>query len=414
VKFVNFERFLKIAQEHAELIIALCAEQGLISRSMLLNYLEHQHIAPGEKEPVIQILCKTEILIQEAEQSYTVNPVVVDVVNHYERRGRLMSATFLSNQIHAISDLTDKFHHQLATSDTQPQVLFDTLDDLYRLVREVRDAGNRHYIACMRLFGDMKRAGETKTIEQRVQALRDAQRRHITPLRDLIDPEAMYAHKLRTLRYLVTEFGARQQILVQSQELESRRQRLLIDLHYIDHVLLRNFGVLEQTALRLLQAVLDEKHIKDAVAACLGDLEATWTHLADRTIYTKRQRVYQAMPLEDVGMSFAEVIHRRLLPQPQPLYAPEVEQINAERLLIRQARIWRDIRAAGNIASWPAFVVQKFASYPPPEQLQAIVLPLTMRHPQVEVARQAREYVQAFDGFSVRMQDFSVQWRVQS
>lgn len=379
---------------------------------MLLNYLEHQHIAPGEKDLVIQKLCRSEILIQEAEQSYTVNPVVMDVVNHYERRGRLMSATFLSNQIQAIGDLTDRFQHQLAASDDQPHVILDILDNLYRLVREVRDAGNHHYIACMRLFGDMKRAGETRTVEQRVQSLRDAQRRHITPLRDLIDPEAMYAHKLRTLRHLVTELGARSHLLVQSRELENKRQRLLIDLYYIDHVLLRNFGVLEQTALRLLQAVLDEKQIKEAVAACLGDLEATWASLAGQTIYTKKRTAYQAMPLEDVGTFFADVIHRRLLPQPQPLHAPEVQQIDAETLLIRQKRIWRSIQAAGSIASWPMFVVQNFARYPPREQLQAIVLPLTMRHPQVEVTRQMHKYVYAFGEFSVMMQDFSVQWSV--
>jgi len=410
IRITNFKHFLAIAQKHISLIIALCAEHDIISRARMLNYLEQQGISPAEKDRVIDALCRTAVLLVEAEQSYTVNPVIADLVNYYERRGRLTSATFLRDQIITIAKLTDVLQQYLVADEQQPQLILDTLDDLYRLVREVREAGDGHYMACMRLFGNMKRTGDTQPIDQRIQELQTAQRRHITPLRELIDPSAEYARKIRSLHQRMLELSTQVTLLTQSQELDNRRQRLLMDLRYIDRVLLHNFGTIEHTALALLQSLLKEKHIKDAVAACLGDLKTTWAMLASTTVISVRQQAIQAPPLETQVEFFADVIHKRLLPNPRPLTVPDVQHSTIEQHLVRKAQIWAHIKATSTITSWPSFVVVHFGQYSAREQLRAIALPLIVYHKHIQVIRHDTTFEHSFDIFHVHMHDFALKW----
>lgn len=412
LRITDFRRFLATAHKHTTLIIDLCAETDIISRARMLNYLEQHQVMPVEKDRVIDELCQAAVLLVEAEQSYTINPVVVDLINYYERRGRLTSASFLRDQILAIAQLTDVLQQHLVAEEKQPELMLDTLDDLYRLVREVREAGAGHYIACMRLFGDMKRTGDIKSIEQRITELQTAQRRHITPLRELIDPDAEYVHKIHTLHRRMAELSTLPVLLAQSQELESRRRRLLIDLHYIDHVLLRNFATIERTALTLLQSLLDEKRIKDAVAACLGDLGTTWTAFNGTTVMPVGRQASQAPGLDTLAAFFVDVIHQRLVPHLRPLIAPDVQPDMIETFLIHEAQIWHKIQQARELVSWPSFVVEQFALYPAKEQLRVIALPLTVRHEQVQVALWDTNFEHAFETFHVQMRDFGLKWSV--
>jgi hypothetical protein len=409
----TFAQFLLIARRYLNLIVDLCAEQDVISRSKLLNYMERHGIPPAEKDALLDELCKTLVLLKETENSYTVNHVVVDLVNYYERRGRLTNAKFLKDQIVEIARLTDQLQTLLFADEKDREAILDRVDDLYRLVREVREAGESHYIACMRLFGDLKRASDAKKVEQRLAELETIQRRHINPLRELIDPNAEYAHKIASLKRRMLDLRAQPELLAQSQELVSRQHRLNLDLHYIDHILLRNFEKIVDTARTLLQSLIEEKNIKDAIAGCLGNLDAVWAYLEseDRTVVATGRQSTQAPTADLVETFFAEVIHLKLLPNPTPLDVPDIQPQPAETVLLRNEQIWRIIRTAGNIPSWPAFVIHQFRQYPGKEQLRAIALPLTVPHTDVQISRLEAPFNFNLAEFRVQMKDFSVTWR---
>lgn len=409
----TFTQFLSVARKYVSLIVDLCAEQDVISRSKLLNYMERYGIPPGDKDTLIDELCNTLVLLKETENSYTVNHVVVDLVNYYERRGRLTNAKFLKDQIIEIARLTDELQKYLFAEEKDREAILDRIDDLYRLVREVREAGESHYTACMRLFGDLKRASDTKKVEQRLAELEIIQRRHINPLRELIDPNAEYAHKIASLKRRMLDLGAQPELLAQSQELVSRQHRLNLDLHYIDHVLLRNFEKIVDTARTLLQTLIEEKNIKDAIAGCLGNLETVWKFVENQgqTLVATGRQSTQAPTADLVEAFFAEVIHLKLLPNPTPLEVPDVQHQPAETVMIRNEQIWRTIRTASNIPSWPAFVIHQFSHYPGKEQLRAIALPLTVSHSNVQITPLATSFSFNLVEFWVQMDDFGVVWR---
>jgi hypothetical protein len=152
-------RFLTLARDNTGLLIDLCAETDLLSRAQLLHYMEHHRIPAVQKDQLIDALVHAAILLPE-QDGFGINAPIVDLVNYYERRGRLMSATFLRDQMIAIAELTESLQRELFAQEPAPEVLIDLLDDLSRLVHEVREAGSDHYIACMRLLGDIKRAGD--------------------------------------------------------------------------------------------------------------------------------------------------------------------------------------------------------------------------------------------------------------
>ena len=89
------------------MLVDLCAEQAVISRAQLLNYMERHGIAPDDKDKLIERYCLTSILYEEGNYEYTVNPIVTSLVNFYERRGKLTNADFLRDQIYEIGKLTD-------------------------------------------------------------------------------------------------------------------------------------------------------------------------------------------------------------------------------------------------------------------------------------------------------------------
>jgi hypothetical protein len=268
----------------------------------------------------------------------------------------------------------------------------------------------------MRLFGDLKRASDARKVEQRLAELETIQRRHINPLRELIDPNAEYAHKIAALKRRMLDLQAQRELLAQSQELVSRHNRLSLDLHYIDHILLRNFEKIIDTARTLLQSLIEEKNIKDAIAGCLGNLDAVWAYFENeaRTVVAAGRQSTQAPTAGLVEAFFAEVIYLKLLPNPTPLNVPDVQPQPAETILIRNDQIWQTIRIAGDIPSWPAFVIRQFSQYSGKEQLRAIAMPLTVLHLNVQISQLEAPFRADLAEFRVQMNDFSVTWREQN
>lgn len=405
----RFTRFLALAREHTALIVDLCADPDLLSRAQLLHYLEHHGVPAAQKDALIDELGQAAILLAE-QAGFTVNPAVVDLVNYYERRGRLISATFLRDQMLAIAELTERLQRELFATEVDRAVILDSIDDLYRLVREVREAGLDHYVACMRLLGDIKRAGGKQPLEQRLHDLETAQRRYVEPLRALIDPSGEYVPRIAQLRRQVGELGRQDALLAQSQELESRRRRLDGDLHFIDHELLCGFAAIVDTARTLLRSLLDEKSLKDALAFCLARLDQVWPSLGATTLIAASRNTTQAAPLENLESFFADVVHRRLLPQPRALALSQPKQRRAEDLVLTEGRIWQTIAAAGSIPSWPAFVTGAFPGYAEEEQLRAMVLPLLRPHPQVALAPRDTLFVHELSAQTLHLRDFGVCW----
>ena len=406
----TFSRFLKTATTHLDLLRDLAGEDDIVSRASLLSYLEHAGIAPGEKDRAIDGLCQSGILFLESEQTYSLNPVVANLINYYERRGRLTSATFLRDQILSIAQLTDELQRQLFNEDTPPQSLTDTMDSLYHLVREVRESGDGHYQACMHLLGNVKRQAETMSLDQRLIELETVQRRHIMPLDELVNPGSEYTHKIRQLKRHIAYLGQNQLLLAQSQELDSRQRRLLVDLNYIDQNLLAHFVNASDTARSLIKSLLEEKGIKNAVAACLGNLDTVWDRLADYTLLATGRRTAPIADRDSLESFFGDIIHRRLLPQPTPLMMPEAKQTIATAHLVPPARIWQVIQDETHIKSWPEFVVNAFSDYISKEQLKAIAFPLSNTHPQVQIGHHKTTFIHHFDTFGINLSDFAVSW----
>ncbi len=299
--------------------------------------MEHHGVAPALKECLIDDLMETAILLQEHDHEFTVNPTVVDPVNYYERRGRLISATFLRDQMSAMAELSDRLQRELFGMGIARELVLDLIDDLYR---EVREAGLDHYVACMRLLSDIKRAGDSHPLERRLTDLETAQRRYIDPLRGLIDPSGEYVPRITHLRRLVVELRQQTDLLAQSQELESRR-RLLSDLHFIDYELLRGFAATVDTARTLLKSLMDEKSIKDALAFCLAQLDHVWDALSDIAVITGGRNTLQAASTDRIEAFFADVVHRRLIPLPRPLDRRQPERSRTEDLFLTDERIWQ-------------------------------------------------------------------------
>ena len=406
----SFHGFLTTAGLHPGLIVDLCAEPGVISRARLLAYMERQTIAPADKDKLIERYCRTSILSEAGEFEYTVHPIVAGLVNFYERRGKLTHAGFLRDQIVEIGKLTDLLQQHLFAEAPAVEMIADTVDKIYLVVREVRESGYQHYQACMRTFGDMKRNSDAKGIEERINELKTVHRRYIEPLQELIDPTAESVRKMGRLRQRMADLAANITLLAESVELQSRRARLLIDIRYIDYTLIRHFETLIDTSRSLLNSLIEEKSIKDALAACLGNLDALWRHLQAETVVAAGLLSNQAAALEKLGLFFSDVAHRKLIPQPRPLnFSPPKEEA-AEGLLLFE-HVWMDrLQARRHITSWPGFVTREFAAYPPGEQLKAMVLPLVMSNPPFSVQMARRTFCGDLKEFAVELEDFDIAW----
>ena len=363
-----------------------------------------------DKEALIQRYRRTAILYEEAEDTYTVNPVVAGLVNFYERRGRLTHADFLKDQIVEIGNLTDTLQQALFADQPEPERIADTVDKLYLVVRQVRESGYQHYQACMRAFGDMKRNSENKRIDRRIEDLKTVNRRYIEPLSELIDPHAEPVRKMARLRRCMADLAARAGLLADSVELSDRRQRLLIDIQYIDYTLIRHFETLIDTSRSLLNSLIEEKTIKDALARCLGDLDAVWPQLAGETIVVTGTSANQAPGMERLGLFFNDVVHRRYVARPRPLATRPPEEARAETLLLFEEQLLKRIREARKIAGWPAFVNREFSTYPAAERLKAIALPLVMASPPFRIAPTGETFHGDLEEFTIEMEDFGIVW----
>lgn len=408
----TFQGFLTTAGLCHGLLVDLCAEQGVITRAQLLAYMERHGIAPADKDKLIERYCRTSILYEEADFEYTVNPIVAGLVNFYERRGKLTHADFLRDQIFDIGKLTDALQQQLFAEEPVLETIADTVDKLYLAVRQVRESGYQHYQACMRAFGDMKRNSEAMPIDERIMQLKTVHRRYIEPLRELIDPNAEPVQKMALLRRRMADLGTNTALLGESVELNTRRARLNIDIQYIDYTLIRHFETLVDTSRSLLNSLMEEKNIKDALAGCLGNLEAVWQRMQGDTVVGAGLQSSQAPPLDKLGLFFSDVVHRKYVPHPRPLHLQPPKEESADHLLLFEDVLLRCVEEHQHIDSWPGFVIREFATYPPGEQLKAIALPLVMSDPPFAIRKTDRPFAGDLKEFTVELDDYDVTWDI--
>ena len=85
-------------------------------------------------------------------------------------------AGFLRDPIIEIGKLTDTLQQLLFSENPTTEMITDTVEKLYLVVRVVRESGYQHYQACMRTFGDMKRNSGAKPIETRIKELKTVYR----------------------------------------------------------------------------------------------------------------------------------------------------------------------------------------------------------------------------------------------
>ncbi len=410
MSITTFQGFLATAGLHHGLLVDLCAEPGLISRAKLLTYMERHGISPADKDRLIERYCRASILYEEADFEYSVNPVVVGIVNFYERRGRLTHAGFLRDQIFEIGKLTDTLQQLLYAEMPEMDPIIDTVDKLYLVVREVRESGYQHYQACMRGFGDMKRNSGEKFIDMRIEELKTVHRRYIEPLRELVDPGAEPVQKMAMLRRRMADLSADAGLLSESVELDTRRSRLATDIQYIDHTLIRHFETLIDTSRALLNSLLEEKSIKDALAACLGDLGGIWEHLTADTVVLTGFQASQAAGFDRQGAFFNDVAHGKFVPRPRPLsFAPPKEE-RADQLLLFDDLLLSQMEKNRRIDGWPGFVIREYTAYPPDERLKAIALPLIMANPPFFVRMSNRAFLGDLTDFTVELADFDIVW----
>ncbi len=410
MSITTFHGFLTTAGLQHGLIVDLCAEQGVITRAQLLAYMQRHGIVPAEKEKLIERYCRTAILYEEADFEYTVNPIVAGLVNFYERRGKLTHADFLRDRIFEIGNLTDALQQLLFAETSDLVAIGDTVDKLFLVVREVREGGYQHYQACMRAFGDMKRNSAAKAIDVRIEELKTVYRRYIEPLKELVDPQAEPVQKLTLLRRRMADLGARADLLAESVELDTRRARLNIDIQYIDYTLIRHFEALIDTSRALLNSLIEEKNIKDALAACLANLEAVWAALPAHTVVAAGLQANQAAPLDKLGLFFNDVVHGRFVPRPRPLAVRPAQEENADGLLLFESQLLDGMATQGRIQGWPGFVTREFGAYPPDEQLKAIAFPLVMSEPPFSVRQRAQTFYGDLEAFTVELDDFDIIW----
>lgn len=410
MSITTFQGFLTTAGLYHGLLVDLCAETGVISRAKLLSYMQRHGIPPADKDALIERYRRTAILYEEAEDAYTVNPVVAGLVNFYERRGRLTHADFLKDQIYEIGNLTDALQQALFADQPVPELIADTVDKLYLVVRQVRESGYQHYQACMRAFGEMKRNSAAKPIDQRIVELKTVNRRYIEPLRELIDPHAEPVQKMARLRKRMADLSAHTALLEESVELDSRRARLSIDIQYIDYTLIRHFETLIDTSRSLLNSLIEEKTIKDALAGCLGNLESVWPRLEGQTIVAAGLMANQAAGMDRLGLFFNDVVHRRLVVRPRPLAMRPPQEERPDALLLFEEQLLGRMREARHIDGWPEFVAREFAAYPPGEQLKAMALPLVMANPPFRVQMTGNAFHGDLSEFTVELDDFGIVW----
>lgn len=410
MSITTFQGFLATAGLHHGLLVDLCAEPGLISRAKLLTYMERHGIAPADKDRLIERYCRTSILYEEADFEYSVNPVVAGLVNFYERRGRLTHAGFLRDQIFEIGKLTDTLQQLLFSETPEMDPIIDTVDKLYLVVREVRESGYQHYQACMRTFGDMKRNSAEKPIDVRIEELKTVHRRYIEPLRELIDPNAEPVQKMAMLRRRMADLRTDAGLLSESVELDTRRVRLATDIQYIDHTLIRHFETLIDTSRALLNSLLEEKSIKDALAACLGNLHSIWENLTADTILLTGFHASQAASMDRQGAFFNNVIHGKFIPRPRPLSITPPKEERADHLLLFDDLLLSRMEKDRRIDGWPGFVIREYADYPPGERLKAIALPLIMASPPFSVRMKDHPFLGDLTEFTVELIDFDIVW----
>jgi hypothetical protein len=157
---------------------------------------------------------------------------------------------------------------------------------------------------------------------------------------------------------------------------------------------------------------MEEKSIKDALAGCLGNLEAVWQQMQKNTVVATGLLSNQAPGLDKLSIFFSDVVHRKFVPHPRPLHILPPKEENADHLLLFESVLLRCIEQHQHIDSWPGFVIREFATYSPGEQLKAIALPLLMSNPPFVIRMTGKPFAGDLKEFTVEMNDYNVTWNI--
>lgn len=89
---------LTTVTEHIDLIVQLSHIEGTLSMADILHACDETGVPPEAREALSKRLAAQRILVQDMADELRVNPALTAFLNHYERLGQLVSATFLAEQ----------------------------------------------------------------------------------------------------------------------------------------------------------------------------------------------------------------------------------------------------------------------------------------------------------------------------
>ena len=402
---------LTTVTEHIDLIVQLSHIEGTLSMADILHACDDTGVPPEAREALSKRLAAQRILVQDVTDELRVNPALTAFLNHYEGHGQLTSATFLAEQ----------FQHLPALGVTMRQLQHQSPPDLFQLVTvldrlntqldTIRQAAHSHYLACMRLLGDLKRNDQHHSLGQRIEHLQQAQRRHIDPLAELIDPQTNAMAHIHAIQHQMRQLSARTDLTEQSHELRRLLSDILGNLQRIEQHTLRQFGELIDNARTILASLVSEKSRKDAVAFALGHLEESWKHLQGVTIVAQQRRSRRMRSLESYGAFFQDVLAKRYLPNPRPLQRHVPEPASHASMLLTTAQLRTLVAQASHIASWPTFIAEHCQAYPLHEQLKAMTWPLLRSEPQMSYTASTRRICITIQQYTLELNDFAVDWQ---
>lgn len=401
---------LTTVAEHIDLIVQLSHSEGTLSMADILHACDETGVPPEVREALCKRLAAQRILVQDMADELRVNPALTAFLNHYERLGQLVSATFLAEQFQHLPRVITSIRQLQQQSPPDLFQLVTVLDHLNTQLHTIRQAAEEHHQACMRLLGDLRRNDQHHTLGQRIEHLQQAQRRYIDPLAELIAPQTNAMAQIHDIQHFIAQLAANTTLTQQSHELQRLLRHILEHVQSIEQRTLRQFGELIDTARTILASLVSEKSRKDAVAFALGHLDASWELLQGVTIVAPQRRSRRMSSLESYGAFFQDVLAKRYLPNPRPLQRHVPEPATHASMLLTTAQLRTMVEQASHIASWPTFIAEHCQAYPLHEQIKAMTWPLLRNEPQMHYTASTRRIRIAIQQYTLELNDFAVDW----
>lgn len=405
----EFQKFVQLAHTHAEIIVEL-ASRDTIGYAQLLAILDAHGLPSHETSKFIADLQVARILDNMHNGDYLINTAVNRLVNDFERRGHLTSATFLRNTLVQISTHSTDLRTILIDNPSDGPRIREHVEDLVNMLRDVVTSAHEHYHASMLALGDLKRNQTHYRIDERIAKLEETQRRHITPLRDIVDNEGVFVSTITNLRHTMRVLTRKDELLRDSQSLAQAWQHLEYLLFQVEHELIKKFGNMIRTASDLFTALLAERNVRDAMSYTLAQLPAFFQQQRHITIHGDAHTVRRVGHIDHYALFFAEIVHRRYLPNPQPLHIATVTNEDISATLFTDAQLDALIRQHGTIPSWPQFICHEFGTRRDDTLLNAISYPLLRVHAHVVTTFHA-QITCTLPHYTITLTDFAVKWQ---